>query len=131
MLSRLEVAANVDQLHRVRAECEVARLETRADIVVWGTDFTIVIENKVDANEQSAQCERLYDRFCEAVSTVFVFLRPSGARPRTMGRAEVCERYRLISYSDVIADLNASICDCETAAQSVHDYRRTLLGEFQ
>lgn len=129
LLSRLAVESDPAWLHCVRVECEVTRLETRADIVVWGTDFTIVIENKVDAGEQPAQCERLHDRFCDEVSPAFVFLTPTRAKPRSAGRANVAERFVLLSYRDLIADLDAILCD--TAAQAVHDYRRTLAREFQ
>ena len=39
------------------------RNDREADLVVWGENFTVVIENKVDASEQPTQCDDLYKNF--------------------------------------------------------------------
>ena len=39
------------------------RNDREADLVVRGEDFTLVIENKVDAPEQPHQCDDLFSNF--------------------------------------------------------------------
>lgn len=70
-------------LHQARTALEVTRGDTRADIVITGPRFSIVIENKVDAIEQPQQCDRLYFQFGREAGTIFVFLSPSGRLPAT------------------------------------------------
>ncbi len=129
LLSRLGVEANPGWLHRVRVECEVTRFETRADIVAFGADFTIIIENKVDAGEQPTQCARLYDCFSHDVAPAFVFLTPNRSPPRTTGSADVARKFVKWGYRDLIADLDASLGG--TTSQAVHAYRLTLAKEFE
>ena len=45
----------------VRIALEDQRDETRADLVVYGADWTIVVEAKTFASEQKRQLDRLYD----------------------------------------------------------------------
>lgn len=129
-LACLEIQADQARLHRARVQCEVARLETRADIVVWGEDFTLVIENKVDAGEQSRQCERLFDRFRDERSPFFVFLTPGGHEPQTTGRPEVKAQFKRLSYLHLIAVIDSITSESVAAARAVHDYRATLMREF-
>jgi hypothetical protein len=63
-------------MHVRSVETEVQRLETRADIVVWGGTFTLIVEAKVDAGEGWQQCDRLYERFSMEPGSQFVFLTP-------------------------------------------------------
>ena len=51
------------------------------DLVVWGYDFTLIIENKVDAAEQPDQCDDLYENFRDEIVPLFIFLTPDGSQP--------------------------------------------------
>ena len=87
-------------LHRARCELEVHRVDTRADIVVFAPQFTLVIENKVDAGEQPCQCDRLYEHFGRDPGAVFLFLSPSGRAPQTAsGSAK--EAFKPVRYADI------------------------------
>lgn len=54
-----------------------------ADIVVFGRDFTLVIEVKVDAPEQEKQCDDLYANYRGKPGPLFLFLTPGGWFPYT------------------------------------------------
>ena len=54
-----------------------------ADLVVWGHNFTLIIENKVDAAEQPDQCDDLYENFKDEIAPLFIFLTPDGSQPST------------------------------------------------
>ncbi len=64
-----------------KAKFSVRRGGREADIVVWGGDFTLVIENKVDADEQPHQCDDLYKNFSNECTPLFLFLTPDGHKP--------------------------------------------------
>ena len=59
------------------------RNDREADLVVWGRNFTLVIENKVDASEQPSQCDDLFENFKNEKAPLFLFLTPDGRMPRT------------------------------------------------
>ena len=52
------------------------RNDREADLVVWGRNFTLVIENKVDALEQPSQCDDLFENFKNEKKPLFLFLTP-------------------------------------------------------
>lgn len=54
-----------------------------ADIVVFGRDFTLVVEVKVDAPEQEKQCDDLYANYRGKPGPLFLFLTPGGWFPYT------------------------------------------------
>lgn len=89
-------------------ECEVSRGDTRADIVVWGDQQTLVIENKVDAPEGDRQCDRLYERFGDEIGARFVFLSPSGRFPRT-ATGEAVSAFSALSYSTLAECLSGAL----------------------
>jgi hypothetical protein len=117
---------------RVRdVECEVQRLETRADIIVWGDTATIIIEVKVGAGEGLRQCDRLYERFADNPNPRFVFLTPSGRRPLT-ATGEAADAFVAMSFVDIRQVLDAVLAqgsDGDGAGVAV-DYVRTLREEF-
>lgn len=81
--------------------CEYTRNTRRADIIVWGDDFTLVIENKVDADEQPDQCDDLYANFKNEPGSTFVFLTPHGGVPRTATTSEAYRAFVPIAWSEV------------------------------
>jgi hypothetical protein len=72
-----------ERLESVSVQCEVARLESRTDVVIFGNDFTVAIEVKVDAVEGPDQCLRIFRDFRDEPGARFVFLTPGGRRPST------------------------------------------------
>ncbi len=81
MLSALGAAVKVDldQPAKANVRVEVARPETRADVVITGPGWTVVIEAKVDSPEgvdQGAALERDWP-----TANPLVFLTRSGAGP--------------------------------------------------
>jgi hypothetical protein len=76
--------------------------EARADIVVIGEDATIVIENKVDAEEGTDQCERLYWAWADQPTEIrWLFLSPTGRSPVTASSAASRAAWRTIGYGDL------------------------------
>ena len=63
------------------------RNDREADLVVRGEDFTLVIENKVDAPEQPHQCDDLFSNFKNESAPLFLFLTPDGRPPCTADAA--------------------------------------------
>lgn len=121
-------------LHRARVESEVVRGGTRADIVVFCPDVTLVIENKVDAGEQARQCDRLYERFGDEPGAVFLYLTPNGRAPQTATGASrdawTVLRYRdlAIMIAEVLPQVTTSHLPAGLAA--AHNYLATLRREF-
>ena len=117
-------------LTTARAETEVTRGQGRADIVVWADEFTLVIENKVDALEGDDQCEYYFRAFADEVNPHFIFLTPDGRAPTSVSE-EAAEAYESLSYLDIAEFLEASLAaratDRQAEARSVAiDYLETL-----
>ena len=119
---------------RVRSvQCEApgrtrAGKQTLADIVVWGRGFTLVIENKVDAKEQEAQCKRLHECFGQP-GTYFMFLSPD--RDPTTDKYEV---FRPVRYRQVSRELEAALKKTPNRSATdrglAENYLLTLQREF-
>lgn len=114
--------------------CEYTRNDRRADVVVWGRDFTLVIENKVDAGEQPAQCDDLYECFRDEPDPLFVFLSPDGRPPTTATTDAARAAFKAISWPRVrvmIEDVAGSATSQVTIAAAVVDnYTVTLKEQF-
>ena len=54
--------------------------ETERPTSSCGADFTLVIENKVDASEQPSQCDDLFENFKNENEPLFLFLTPDGRK---------------------------------------------------
>lgn len=91
-----------------RCEREVLRGAVRADIVVRGDEWTVVIENKIDAGESDGQCDAYHDLFCEERGAHYVFLTPSGRSPAT-ATGEAAEAFRPLGYRAVLEDLQGAL----------------------
>ena len=107
-----------------------------ADLVVWGENFTLVFENKVDASEQPSQCDDLYKNFkCER-APLFVFLTPDGRKPCTATTRRSQRAFKTLSWPEVRAMLEGALSESRSAAEVasaadvVNNYLRTLEEQF-
>jgi hypothetical protein len=122
-------------LSGARPTCEVTRGDCRADIVVWMNDATVVVENKVDAEESPQQCDILYERFIENVGARFIFLTPKGRAPAT-ATGEAANAFASISFTDVKTALDESLKTIRSTSppwgrRAAEDYLLTLGREFR
>lgn len=107
--------------------------EARADIVLRGDGLTVLIENKLDAGEQPAQCDRQYWAWAsEPGETRWVFLSPSGRAPLTATPGVVADAWRSMSYAQVrnvvAAALDASVPAAAMGRATATQYLTTLTG---
>ncbi len=107
-----------------------------ADLVVWGRNFTLIIENKVDASEQPDQCDDLYENFRSEIAPLFLFLTPDGGEPFTATTPEAQRAFTAISWPEVRAMLAAALDESlpataeADAVDVVRNYLRTLKEQF-
>ena len=107
-----------------------------ADLVVWGQNFTLIIENKVDAPEQPDQCDDLYENFKNEIKPLFLFLTPDGCQPFTATTPEAQRAFRTLSWPEVRAMLEAALNESgpatavADAVDVVRNYLRTLKEQF-
>ena len=112
------------------------RNDREADIVVWGRNFTLVIENKVDASEQPSQCDDLYENFKNEKEPLFLFLTPDGREPQTATTPCSHRAFRTLSWPEVRAMLESALnesrpkTDVAPAEEVVNNYIRTLKEQF-
>ena len=108
-----------------------------ADLVVRGEDFTLVIENKVDADEQPDQCDDLYENFKDDSDPRFLFLTPDGRAPRTATTPGAKRAFRTVSWPEVGEMLEAalhesrSVPEAAGAVDVVENYLRTVKEQFR
>ena len=101
-----------ERLESVSVQCEVGRLASRTDVVLFGDDFTVVVEVKVDAVEGPAQCLRIYRDFRADPSPRYVFLTPRGQQPLT-ATEEAEGAFVPLSYRRLSALLEAVLVEEE------------------
>lgn len=120
-----------------RVAYSVWRNDREADLVVWGRDFTLVIENKVDAPEQPSQCDDLYENFKNEAAALFLFLTPDGRRPRTTTTPRSQRAFRTLSWPQVRAMLETTLNESRPeigvapGVEVVRSYLRTLEEQFR
>ena len=108
-----------------------------ADLVVWGDDFTLVIENKIDAPEQPRQCDDLYLNFKHENAPLFLFLTPDGRKPCTATLPGAQSAFKTLSWPEVRAMIETVLNESRPAAGAsdavdvVENYLRTLKDEFR
>lgn len=105
-----------------RRERESGR-ETRADLVVYGPSWTLVIEAKVYAAEQPDQLDRLADLWGEDIGPCFVFLTRGRRTPRTARRS--AGQWQALTWADVAALLRAAVVG-RRPRPGVEDFIETL-----
>jgi len=90
-------------------EREVPLGSSRADVVAYLEDFTLVIENKVDAIESVDQCEILYRLWSRDRGDVRFLLLSTTGRPPASTRSQVAaDAWRAMSYRSLRALVAAS-----------------------
>jgi hypothetical protein len=113
------------------------RHDREADLVVWGEDFTLIIENKVDADEQPDQCDDLYENFKNESAPLFLFLTPDGRAPCTATTPGAKRAFRTVSWPEVGAMIDASlhesrfVPEATGAVDVVENYLRTVKEQFR
>ena len=107
-----------------------------ADLVVWSEAFTLVIENKVDAEEQPRQCDDLYANFKGEIKPLFLFLTPDGREPHTATTPDAKCAFKAVSWREVRAMIETTLNESRHAARAaravdvVVNYLRTLKEQF-
>ncbi|GAA2014227.1 hypothetical protein GCM10009719_26110 [Nocardioides kribbensis] len=115
---------------RVRVVREETRADergkTRADLVIYGTGWTLVVEAKTFAVEQPEQLDRLYRLWTDDPDPQFVFLTRGERDQKT---AEVSAgRWTPLTWEQV-ADIASSAATSRAGvAPGVFDYLATLKG---
>jgi len=90
-------------------EREVPLGSSRADVVAYVDDVTLVIENKVDAIESVDQCEILYRLWSRDGGDVrFLLLSATGRPPASTRSPEAADAWRAVSYRSMRALVAAS-----------------------
>ena len=113
------------------------RNDREADLVVWGEDFTLVIENKVDATEQPCQCDDLYANFKNEKAPRFLFLTPDGRKPRTAITPGALGAFKTLSWPEVRTMIETALHESRPASADsvgvdvVRNYLRTLREQFR
>jgi hypothetical protein len=108
----------------VRVVLEEQRDETRADLIVYGSDWTIVVEAKTFAVEQDRQLDRLYAHWRNEPAPCFVFLTRGQRLPTTA--VESRGRWRALTWEQVAEIARTAATPMTRAAPGVHDYIATL-----
>ncbi|MGY1985393.1 PD-(D/E)XK nuclease family protein [Blastococcus sp. SYSU DS0669] len=108
----------------VRVVLEEQRVETRADLVVYGSDWTIVVEAKTFAVEQDRQLDRLYAHWRNEPAPCFVFLTRGRRLPTTA--VDSRGQWRALTWEQVADLARAAVNSMTGAAPGVHDYITTL-----
>ena len=112
------------------------RNDREADLVVWGRNFTLVIENKVDASEQPSQCDDMFENFKNEKEPLFLFLTPDGREPQTATTPGSQRAFRTLSWPEVRAMLESALNESRPktgvapAEEVAGNYLRTLKEQF-
>ena len=112
------------------------RNDREADLVVWGEDFTLVIENKIDAEEQPDQCDDLFTNFKNENAPLFLFLTPDDRKPQTATTPGAQRSFRTLSWSRlremIEMEMNKSrpASGATVSVDVVENYLRTLKEQF-
>ena len=111
------------------------RNHREADLVVWGEDFTLVIENKVNAIEEPDQCDDLYANFKNEKGPRFLFLTPDGRKPST-ATGDAKSSFRTLSWPELRGMIEEELRESRPASGAtlavdvVRNYLRTLKEQF-
>lgn len=108
---------------------EVVRERSRADVVVYGADWTLVAELKVDATESAEQCQRLFEDWRTEPGVRLVFLTLSGRAPATTSTPAAARAWRRLSWAGVLDVLDEAVRTTpgnRPEASAVAEYRRAL-----
>ncbi|MGY1618177.1 PD-(D/E)XK nuclease family protein [Geodermatophilus sp. SYSU D00691] len=108
----------------VRVVLEEQREETRADLVVYGPSWTIVVEAKTFAVEQERQLDRLHAHWSDEPTPCFVFLTRGERLPLTAVASRAA--WRGLTWRKVAEIARTVAGPIAGVAPGVHDYIATL-----
>lgn len=123
LLDHLAIPTDGSHAH-VRIVREEPREDTRADLVAYGSDWTVVVEAKTFAAEQPAQLDRLYENWRDEPGACFVFL-TRGQRDQQTADSSAGE-WKPLTWSQVAAIARTAASAKTGIAPGVHDYLATL-----
>lgn len=134
MLDRLLGRLGIDQTTGdVRITCEESRGDnhasgldraTKADLVVYARNWTIVCEAKTYAREQDRQLDRLYHHWKGEAAPRFLFLTRSAREP--VSAVESREHWRQLTWGEIAELAQAAIdANCPVAA-GIREYVQTV-----
>jgi hypothetical protein len=105
---------------------EEVRNDTRADLVVYGTGWTLVVEAKTFSSERPRQLARIHELWGREGESTFVFLTRLKTQPKTAGASAVLWRNHL--WRQVAASVRSAVAKTDPAsiAGGVNDYLTTL-----
>lgn len=112
------------------------RNHREADLVVWGEDFTLVIENKVNAIEEPDQCDDLYANFRNETGPLFLFLTPDGREPCTAKTEDAKSSFGTLAWPELRGMIEEELRESRPASGAtlavdvVRNYLRTLREQF-
>ena len=112
------------------------RNDREADLVAWGHNFTLIIENKVDAAEQPDQCDDLYENYKAEFAPLFLFLTPDGRPPFTATTPAGQRAFKTLSWLALRAMVEAALNESQPATggadavEVVENYLLTLKEQF-
>lgn len=112
------------------------RNDREADLVTWGQNFTLIIENKVDAAEQPDQCDDLYENYKAEFAPLFLFLTPDGRPPFTATTPAGQRAFKTLSWLALRAMVEAALNESQPATggadavEVVENYLLTLKEQF-
>lgn len=122
----------VDVTGPIVCRTEVARADSRADVVVEGPGWVLVIEVKVDAGEQPRQAQRLYEDWFEDSDARFIFLTRHDLPPATACLASR-DHWTVVSWRTVRGLLTSLAASGQPSAHgrpALTEYLRTLESTF-
>lgn len=123
LLARLDVPTSGPGVG-VRVVLEEQRANTRADLVVYASTWTLVVEAKTFAGEQEEQLDRLHQHWQHEPAPRFVFL-TRGAR--ALKSAErTADAWQSLTWEDVAALIRDAVRTSASPAPGVRDYLTTL-----
>jgi hypothetical protein len=108
----------------VRIVLEEQRDRTRADLVVYGPAWTLVVEAKTFAVEQEDQLDRLHAHWSEEPAPRFVFLTRGERLPMTAVASR--DAWRGLTWRQVAVLARTVAEPIARAAPGVYDYLATL-----
>lgn len=108
----------------VRIVLEEQRDRTRADLVVYGSTWTVVVEAKTFAVEQDDQLFRLYEGWRDEPDPTFVFLTRGRRTAESAGVHS--EHWDALTWQQVSEIAREACGEVAHVAPGVHEYINTL-----
>jgi hypothetical protein len=123
-----DALVTAERLLGAAPECEVARPRSRADIVVWCPELTLVFEAKIDHIERDRQCEDLHEDFRTERGVRFIFLTPDGRDPETA--KAVFMPLGMTELREALEAALGRVRPVGAGAATAYSYAETLRREF-